>query len=386
MKVHEETAPARSATAIRRLAFVYPDRGPLTAAHWSGTPAALLAAFRAHGIEVGEVGYDVPRAVSASVHVVASLGTRGVAETDHSRLKMRAREQAMNASLRRMGPVDAVVAVGTDSYRLGRLAVGGATVATYDDTTLQTMWAHPHSDTRAAGFRPTAVQRWIDVQRASSRAAGVTCVSTSWAGRAFVDDYGIDPDRVRVVGMGHRPRMSRPGVERSPHPSFLFVGVDWQRKNGNAVLRAFAHVRERFGDAELHLVGGHPAVAARGVVGHGMLRRDDPAAQELLDRLYLSCTAFVLPSLFDPSPIAYLEAASAGLPVIATTAGGAGELLKEGAITVDPSSDGAILQAMITLSDGVEASRRGRLAARVAETATWHHVAGRILDALQPGA
>ncbi|MCX6502863.1 MAG: glycosyltransferase family 4 protein [Microbacterium sp.] len=380
----------RADRSIRRLAFVYPDRGPLTAAHWSGTPAALLAAFRGHGVDVHEVGYDLPRALTAPVHLLASIGARGTAEADHHRLKVRARESAMNASLRALGHIDAVVAVGTDAYRLGRLDVRGARTATYDDATLQTMWDHPDSDTRAAGFRESAVRRWIDVQRASVRAATVACVSTGWAATSFRDGYGVPDHRVRVVGMGHRSRVPHPGVRRAPHPAFLFVGVDWKRKNGAAVLRGFARVRERFPDAVLHLVGEHTAVRQPGVLDHGLLRRDDVDAQRLLDRLYLSCTAFVLPSRFDPSPIAYLEAASAGLPVIATREGGAGELLREGAITVDPSADEEIARAMMTLADSAEAARRGALAARAARTATWHHVAGRILDALEaadpPGA
>lgn len=383
MRDTTEAARPRTQAAIQRIAFLYPDRGPLTPAHWSGTPAALLSAFRGRGLDVQEVGYDVPRAISAPVHILASLGSRGTAESDHSPVKMGARERAMNASLRRIGDIDAVVAVGTDSYRLGRLSLAGTRTATYDDATLQTMWAHPHSDTRAAMFREAAVKRWIHVQRGSSRAATVNCVSTGWAARSFAEDYGLPAGKVRVVGMGHRPRAAQPGIDRSPNPSFLFVGVDWKRKNGAAVLRAFARVRERFPDAELHLVGEHPPVRAAGIIDHGLLRRDDDDAQRLLDRLYLSCTAFVLPSMFDPSPIAYLEAASAGLPVVATIEGGAGELLREGAITVNPSSDEAIFQAMVTLADPGEAARRGALAAQAAQSATWHHVAGRILDALE---
>ncbi|MGZ4977060.1 MAG: glycosyltransferase family 4 protein [Methylobacter sp.] len=185
-------------------------------------------------------------------------------------------------------------------------------------------------------------------------------------------------NKVHAVGMGHRPRsvLGEPRDWTTPH--FLFVGVEWGRKNGAAVVEAFVRVRERFPNATLDLVGEHPAIDIPGITGHGFLPRENKPAQDLLDRLFARATAFVLPSLFDPSPIAYLEAASAGLPVIATTCGGAGELLQDAAISVDPYDREALVSAMLLLADKDIAQTMGtRAAARAAES-TWQSVARRI--------
>ena len=167
-------------------------------------------------------------------------------------------------------------------------------------------------------------------------------------------------------------------------PRFLFIGVDWQRKNGDAVLRAFDVVRRRVPHATIDIVGEHPRIDQPGVRDHGFLPRDRPAAQAQLDALFSAATAFVLPSRFDPSPIAYLEAASAGLPVIATTEGGAGELLGDAAISVHPADDAALAEAMMRLADPVLARGMGARASIFAATASWEHVASRILQTLDP--
>jgi glycosyltransferase involved in cell wall biosynthesis len=135
-------------------------------------------------------------------------------------------------------------------------------------------------------------------------------------------------------------------------------------------------------EATLDLVGNHPEINAPGVTGHGFLARQDASAQRKLDWLYASATCFVLPSQFDPSPIAYLEAASAGLPVIATSRGGAGELINDGAIVVEPGDSKALVAAMLRLADGSTAESMGAAAARNAATSSWADVAGRILEAL----
>jgi glycosyltransferase involved in cell wall biosynthesis len=197
-----------------------------------------------------------------------------------------------------------------------------------------------------------------------------------------VADYGLPEDRVRVVGMGHHPKGQHDTSRKFDTPRFLFVSADWRRKNGPAVLEAFAHVRQRFPTATLDIVGDHPSVNQAGVVAHGFLARTDAAAQRKLDRLFALATVFVSPSLFDPSPIAYLEAASAGLPVIGTTSGGAAELLGDGSLNVHPHDITSIVDAMLRLADGEVAKRIGAKAKQKSEQSTWNHVAGKISDGL----
>ncbi|MFK0331999.1 glycosyltransferase family 4 protein [Rhizobium sp. NPDC090275] len=303
---------------------------------------------------------------------------------DRSPGYVRARSNQIAKALAKSLPLDGVIAMGTDVYDL-ELAAKQCTVpiATYDDGTFALFLRYPDSDISALKLPDEEVNEWVELQKVACRRADVACVSTEWAKRSVIDDFGLAEDRVRAVGMGHKPRSHVRADRDFDRPSFLFVGVDWKRKNGDAVLAAFARVREQVPTATLSIVGMHPALDQPGVRGYGFLARENPESQECLNRLFAKATAFVLPSLFDPSPIAYLEAASAGLPVIATTCGGAGQLLGDAAISVNPYDHDALFQAMLALSDGQLARSMGAKALERSASSRWQDVAGRIVDALQ---
>jgi glycosyltransferase involved in cell wall biosynthesis len=310
-------------------------------------------------------------------------GKRG-AVADRTPVRQISRTWALSRRLaEHAASLDAVLAMYTEMYDLAALRRADVPVATFDDGTLMQMWRNPNSDIRQSGFPDDQVHRWFARQAASSRAATVCCVSTSGAARSFIDDYAVRPERVRVVGMGHRPRaVGQPADRDWTVPRFLFVGVDWQRKNGQAVLDAFSQLRKTRPEATLDLVGRHQRIDRPGVIDHGFLPRDNAQAQAQLDNLLATATAFVLPSRFDPSPIAYLEAASAGLPVIATSEGGAGELLGDAAITVHPDDSGALVSAMQRVANPAVARAMGAGASRIASSSSWRDVAERVLDAL----
>lgn len=363
-----------------RVAIIVPTKDPLAPGQWSGTPHGLSGGFASLGAEVVPVGHLLPPVLHEADAALARLVSQGGATANRAWTRVQVRRLLLQRQLRAAGTLDLVVAMITEAYRLAALRCS-CPVVTYDDATYAQMWRHPHSEVTNAGYPPRTVERWIRTQRESLRAADAACVSTGWAKRSVVADYGVADDRVHVVGMGHRPRGRALADRDWSHPCYLFVGVDWRRKNGARVLRAFARVHAADPAARLHLVGRHERVEMPGVVDHGFLDKADPAAQTLLDDLFAHATAFVLPSLLDPSPIAYLEAASAGVPVVATSQGGAGELLGEAAITVDPEDDDAIWRAMERLADPATARRLGAAAARAARDSSWSAVAGRILTA-----
>jgi glycosyltransferase involved in cell wall biosynthesis len=366
-----------------RFGLMYPCTDPASPANWSGTPHGLLNGFAALGIEVITIPCRMPELARVPVALLSRCrGARG-AVAHREPVSAWARSIAMEIALRQAGHLDGLVAMGTDMYNLKQVVRGCAVpVATYDDGNFKLFLRYKDSDLHLRRFPIKAVQAWATRQADACRSATVVCVSTPWAKRSAVEDFELPESKVRVVGMGHRPRSVPDELRDWTTPRFLFVGVEWERKNGAAVVGAFARVRERFPNARLDLVGEHPPLDLPGVTGHGYLPRESKTAQDLLDRLYARATAFVLPSRFDPSPIAYLEAASAGLPVIATTCGGAGELLRDAAISVDPYDVDALVCAMLQLAESETARSMGTLAAARAAESTWQAVAGRIRDNL----
>ena len=98
---------------------------------------------------------------------------------------------------------------------------------------------------------------------ARTQGAVACCLTTRWAADSVVADYGIDRDKVHVVGVG-RNHSPAPAERDWNSPRFLFVGRDWEGKNGRGLLRAFARVKAQIPDAGLDIVGNHPPLDAEG--------------------------------------------------------------------------------------------------------------------------
>lgn len=362
---------------------------PSDPTEWSGTPFGIVGGLNALGVDVVPVaGAPSGRTAALFRDVIAVAGVRpeGIRSSGIGRALRVAREVApltatygnlgtawVWASLRRRGPVDGVVQIGS-SYE-----VRHPRVVTFEDMTVRQ--AIDEGQYRWGVMSSLQIEKRIARQRRVYEQAVAVTVATPWAGRSVVSDYGIPCGKVAAVGFGRNHHVAP--VEREwGSPRFLFVGVDWERKNGDAVVAAFREVRKLRPDATLDLVGGHPPVDECGVVGHGRLRLDDPTDGEVLAGLFASSTCLVMPSRFEAGGIVYLEAAAAGLPVIGTTKGGAPDLIGPGGFVVDPLDQGALVTAMVQMCEKDIARAFGARAAQRVAAFTWEMVAARLLDAM----
>lgn len=355
----------------------------------SGASASLLHALQSVVAEVVPISGELPRHLARAAHL-ASVASRmrpadlpdlrGAAKRSHSAAKLGCptilgRTLLMRRALASCGPLDAVVQRSSDM-----LLPRDRRVVTLEDSTVLQAWRGypwPHLQ----GLDERDIRRYAARQRRIYESAVACCCATHWVQRSIVEDYGIAPERVFTVGLGRNHEASEPAERDWSTPRYLFVGVDWQRKNGPAVLRAFARVRELHPDARLDVVGGHPSIEQAGVVAHGRLSLVEGSDREQLAELYRRATAFVMPSLHEPAGIVYVEAAGAGVASIGTTDGGAATMIGPGGLVVDPREDEQILDAMLSLADPDTARRLGELAHRHATLLTWRKVAERVVRA-----
>jgi glycosyltransferase involved in cell wall biosynthesis len=362
-----------------------PPRAPDS---WSGTPASLVGALERLGHSV--VAVDARMAWGSDRFVRRVLGLKMLASPTEPHTFASAQAGAAVSSqmglmrslslLRHtssLAHLDGVVQLGSD-YLLPRTAVP---YVTYEDMTVP--------QAARAGYPvwstlpPDLLRRRINLQARVYGRAHACCFMTHWAASSSVDDYGVSASKVRVVGVGANHIVTVRDRDWYP-PRFLFVGKDWQRKNGDAVVAAFSRLRQKHGNARLDLVGGVPPISADGVTVHGMLPLGDPRGRQIVERLFREATCFVMPSLHEPSALAYLEASHAGLPSIVSTAGGSQELVGSGGIGVAPNDAPALLGAMMALSDPAVASAMGDKAHQHVRLYTWDAVAQRVVRALKP--
>jgi glycosyltransferase involved in cell wall biosynthesis len=372
---------------VKRIGVAFPG-DPANRATWSGTPSGVMRGLAEIGVEPVAIQAEpspLVRAATLNAVTIAYLrpgrslravALRGRAAAWASPAMAAVNSWASPKRLRQAGALDGIVQIGT-GYTLDT----DIPIATFEDMTIEQTRGHAYAGWSDISER--ALQNRIERQRRIYDQAVACCLTSRWAAESVIDDYGIAPAKVHVVGVG-RNHTAPAEIERDwTTPRFLFVGMDWPRKNGDAVVQAFARLRETLPDARLDLVGAHPPVDAPGVTGHGVLRMDDPDQHAKLERLFGEATCFVMPSLSEASAIAYVEAGAAGLPSIGTTSGGSDYLIGEGGVVVDPHDHAALLAAMHRLADPVTAQRMGAAAKLRSRMFTWPEVARRLVRALE---
>lgn len=191
------------------------------------------------------------------------------------------------------------------------------------------------------------------------------------AGTVFAD---------RVVPASYGTWVPAALPERTPPPdgapvTFLFLGAVCVRKGAHLLLDAWRRAPR---NARLRLVGpAEPAIRARFADVLNSPTVSAPGFRRDVAREYSAADVYVLPSLEEGDPVATYEAASHGLPVIAT-AMGAGRIGAEtGAVSLLESIDVEALRARIAQFAGSEDLRRhwGGLARAASLDYDWSVVA-----------
>jgi glycosyltransferase involved in cell wall biosynthesis len=164
----------------------------------------------------------------------------------------------------------------------------------------------------------------------------VICQSRDMA-RDLAGAAGIGEDQITVLPnpvdlAGVRAALQAP-AESSAGLQLLAVGRLSREKGFDLLLKALVAVRERFPDVKLNLVGAGREDQALKSLCRELGLENAVCFAGPVDPPYIffsSTTLFVLPSRHEGMPNALLEAAAAGLPIVATPASGGVEDLLRG--------------------------------------------------------
>ncbi|MDZ7842673.1 MAG: glycosyltransferase family 4 protein [Gammaproteobacteria bacterium] len=165
-------------------------------------------------------------------------------------------------------------------------------------------------------------------QRALERAS-VVVVTSNWAARSVINDYSINPDKVRVIFSG--PNLSAPPARESLESvpdlneyRFLMVGRSWWRKGGDIGLEAIDAVVEKGHKAHLTICGMAPPgpynQSLVTVIPH--LDKSHTDDYMTLCNLYRESHFLLFPSRAECHGLSMNEANAFGVPVLANTTGG----------------------------------------------------------------
>lgn len=166
---------------------------------------------------------------------------------------------------------------------------------------------------------------------------------SSWVADSLQRDFGIDETAIRIVPPAQDLRGFAPRVLHDGLPNLIFIGNDFQRKGGRKLVE---WVRGPLaGLCHLHIVSAEPLAGLNGpgVTVHGRVEHRRLIA-DLLPRMDVMC----LPTQLDMSPHVLVEAAAAGLPVVASRLGGIPDIVLEGrtGYLVDRHDDDGFVAAL----------------------------------------
>ena len=137
-------------------------------------------------------------------------------------------------------------------------------------------------------------------------------------------------------------------------------------KGIDILLDAFRIVRKRCKTCALWIIGDGPLRAHLEQATQGLENVWFLGHRSDVRRLLAAADVFVLPSRYEASPLALLEAMAAGKPVIATAVGGVPEILhgNQQGLLVQPETPTELAQAMILLASDHDARIRMGMNAR----------------------
>jgi glycosyltransferase involved in cell wall biosynthesis len=221
------------------------------------------------------------------------------------------------------------------------------------------------------------------IERVLARYTDGLIFESAFIRRVYDSRVGAGGVAARVV-----PNALQPGdfIPHQPNPDaadFLFIGELRQLKGVDVLLRALAEIAARFPVRAVIVGAGPDAAAFSGLAEDLKIGNlvEFPGALPARTAFPLG-RCLVVPSRAESMPYIVLEAAAAGMPMLATDVGGIPEIVNGTDTPLLPAGDvGALAQAMQAFLDAPEAAkaRATRLQAAVAERFTVERAAGEVL-------
>jgi glycosyltransferase involved in cell wall biosynthesis len=164
--------------------------------------------------------------------------------------------------------------------------------------------------------------------------------SSDWAARTAIDNYKVDPNKIKVVPFGANIECDRNFqdikniiLSRSTDVcNLLFMGVDWIRKGGDMALQITEELNKSNLKTKLHIVGldtipiEHLPEYA---INYGFINKSTQEGKAKINELFLKSHFLILPTNAEAYGLVFCEANSFGLPNISTNVGGIPTIIKD---------------------------------------------------------
>lgn len=221
-------------------------------------------------------------------------------------------------------------------------------------------------DAGRSPFNAKQRSKWLILEKEAYQHAAHICTRSQNVKESIIQDYGISSQKISVIGGGvNFERLPELGTrKKTQRPTVLFIGVDWFRKGGDILLRAFERVSLKIPNSRLLMLtqGDIPADFS---LHNVEIVRPSWDREKIID-LYRQANVFVLPSRLETWGDVLLEAMSFGLPCIGVYGEAMEEIIEDEhtGLLIAPEDPEALSVAMISLLSDPERCKAMGLNAR----------------------
>jgi glycosyltransferase involved in cell wall biosynthesis len=214
--------------------------------------------------------------------------------------------------------------------------------------------------------------------------------SVSYSVSKELQEYGLNPNDVKVVGNGVDEKTFTPITEKNNEKKYvLFTGVLRARKGLFDLIECAAVVCKKRRDVKFVICGDGPFL----LQSIEMVRKKNLQDKILflgrvnrlkLTETYQNATVQVVPSHYEGLPTVMLEGMACGLPVVATNVGGIGETIVHGenGFLVPPHAPLEMSHYVLKLLENAQLREKIGRAARktIMKSFSWDKIADNILE------
>jgi glycosyltransferase involved in cell wall biosynthesis len=167
-------------------------------------------------------------------------------------------------------------------------------------------------------------KRWLKLEIESYRNATMLFTASNHTRDSVINDYGINEEKVVTVYEGANIK-ELPTFEKDySNKTVLFVGMDFDRKGGQSLKKAFKEVKKDIPDAKMIVAGCSPSINIPGITVEGYVDH------ERLLQLYEQASIFTMPSICETLGIVFFEAMAYKTPCIGSTVDAMPEIIEDG--------------------------------------------------------
>ncbi|NDW19243.1 glycosyltransferase [Dysgonomonas sp. 216] len=198
----------------------------------------------------------------------------------------------------------------------------------------------------------------MKMERQAINSSNLAFYSSDWAAQSAINDYGANPDKVKVVPFGANVNLNLSYEDvknivtlrnNNDVCKILFLAVEWERKGGDIVVETVKYLNEVLKQpTELHLVGidNLPVVDELPVyiINHGRISKSIPEGVERIENLIQQSHFLFVPSRAEAYGVVFCESMAFGVPCISSNTGGIPTIIKDG-------ENGALLQVGASIEE-----------------------------------